>query len=105
MSQDGVLFLPTLPDIAGKHGTTFRVMDFSYGGAVNCAELTATHVTMGLGSRGMPIGFQVAAGPYQDRLTLAVAEELEREFGGWVPPSGVSINSLSYKDLNANKQN
>jgi len=26
------------------------------------------------------------AGLYQDHLTLAIAEELERGFGGWVPP-------------------
>nr|CAD7257109.1 unnamed protein product [Timema shepardi] len=28
----------------------------------------------------------VVAGPHQDRLCLAVAEVLEQEFGGWVPP-------------------
>jgi len=30
--------------------------------------------------------FQVIAGPFNDRLTLAVARELERPFGGWTPP-------------------
>lgn len=30
---------------------------------------------------------QVVGGLYQDHLTLAVAEELERGFGGWVPPA------------------
>lgn len=29
---------------------------------------------------------QVVAAPYQDRLCLAVAKELERSFGGWTPP-------------------
>ena len=29
---------------------------------------------------------QVIAAPNQDRLCIAVAEELEKAFGGWVPP-------------------
>jgi hypothetical protein len=28
----------------------------------------------------------VAANPLQDRLTIAVAQELQRALGGWVPP-------------------
>lgn len=30
--------------------------------------------------------FQVIAAPNRDRLCLAVARELEKGFGGWVPP-------------------
>lgn len=29
---------------------------------------------------------QVAGNPLQDRLTIAVAQELQRSLGGWVPP-------------------
>jgi len=29
----------------------------------------------------------VVAAPYNDHLCFAVAKELERAFGGWVPPS------------------
>jgi amidase len=37
---------------------------------------------------GLPIGVQII-GPYlEDRTTLAFAEHLEREFGGFVPPPG-----------------
>ncbi|XP_074104364.1 fatty-acid amide hydrolase 2-B-like [Cotesia typhae] len=53
----------------------------------NILRLPATHVPMGLNKRGLPIGFQVIAGPHQDRLCLAVAKELEKAFGGWVPPT------------------
>ncbi|RWR98397.1 hypothetical protein B4U79_13549 [Dinothrombium tinctorium] len=34
----------------------------------------------------MPLGVQVAAIEYNDHLTIAVAEEIEKVFGGWVPP-------------------
>jgi len=36
------------------------------------------------------IVFQVVGSLYNDHLTLAVAAELERAFGGWVPPSPVT---------------
>jgi amidase len=37
---------------------------------------------------GLPIGAQIV-GPYlEDRTTIAFAELLEREFGGFVPPPG-----------------
>jgi len=35
---------------------------------------------------------QIIAAPYQDRLCLAVAKELETAFGGWVPPSASISN-------------
>jgi hypothetical protein len=30
---------------------------------------------------------QIIAGPARDHLGVAVAQFLEREFGGWVPPA------------------
>ena len=41
---------------------------------------------LGLNADGLPLGVQVAAGPGRDHVTIAVALELERVFGGWVPP-------------------
>jgi hypothetical protein len=29
---------------------------------------------------------QVVAAPYKDHLCIAVAKELQKAFGGWVPP-------------------
>ena len=46
-----------------------------------------TQVPLGLGERGLPLGVQVAAGPGRDHVSIAVALELERVFGGWVPPT------------------
>nr|XP_033326332.1 fatty-acid amide hydrolase 2-A-like [Megalopta genalis] len=46
----------------------------------------ATHVPMGLNEDDLPVGFQVVAACNQDRICLTIAEELERAFGGWVPP-------------------
>ena len=46
-----------------------------------------TEVPLGLSERGLPLGVQVAAGIDRDHVSIAVALELERVFGGWVPPA------------------
>jgi amidase len=50
--------------------------------------LPATVVPIERSQTGLPIGAQIV-GPYlEDRTTIAFAELLEREFGGFVPPPG-----------------
>lgn len=41
----------------------------------------------GTSPEGLPIGVQVVAWPWRDDVALAVAQELERELGGWQPPT------------------
>lgn len=52
----------------------------------NVLGLPVTQCPLGLSSEGLPLGFQLVAASYNDRLTLAVARYLEEAFGGWVPP-------------------
>jgi len=52
----------------------------------NLLGLPATSVPMGLTDAGLPTGVQVVASPGRDHACIAVACELERVFGGWVPP-------------------
>jgi fatty acid amide hydrolase 2 len=52
----------------------------------NLAGTPVTQVPLGVGERGLPLGVQVVAGPGRDHVSIAVARELERAFGGWVPP-------------------
>jgi amidase len=50
--------------------------------------LPATVAPIDRSESGLPIGLQIM-GPYlEDRTTIAFAELLEREFGGFVPPPG-----------------
>lgn len=87
LGQNGVLLYPTHPTPAPYHNEPLlKPFNFAYTGIVNVMGLPATHCPMGVNSQGLPIGIQVISNDRNDRLCLAVAEELEKAFGGWVPP-------------------
>uniref|UniRef100_A0A1B0CV01 Amidase domain-containing protein n=1 Tax=Lutzomyia longipalpis TaxID=7200 RepID=A0A1B0CV01_LUTLO len=91
LGDDGVLLYPTHPTAAPYHYEPLvRALNFSYTGIINILGLPATACPLGLGSEGLPIGLQVVSAVNQDRLSLAVACELERAFGGWVAPEIVA---------------
>lgn len=56
----------------------------------NLIGFPATHCSMGLSKNELPIGFQVIAAPYNDRYTIAMANELSKVFGGCKPPFDVN---------------
>ncbi len=85
---DGVLLHPPLADVAPRHGRTHGRFFITQPMAVfNLAAVPVTQVPLGLGSKGLPLGVQVAAAPGRDHVAIAVALELERVFGGWVAPN------------------
>jgi amidase len=54
--------------------------------------LPATVAPIARSEQGLPIGVQII-GPYlEDRTTLAFAELIEREFGGFLPPPGFAAD-------------
>jgi fatty acid amide hydrolase 2 len=87
---DGVLLHPAHPRVAPKHGATIgRPWLMTPAAIFNLAGVPVTEVPLGLSARGLPLGVQVAAGCGRDDVSIAVALELERAFGGWVAPSGL----------------
>jgi fatty acid amide hydrolase 2 len=85
---DGVLLHPSHPRPAPRHGSTFgRLWLVTPAAVFNLAGLPVTEVPLGLSERGLPVGVQVAAGSDRDHVSIAVALELERVFGGWAPPA------------------
>ncbi|MBV8455402.1 MAG: amidase, partial [Acetobacteraceae bacterium] len=48
----------------------------------------ATVAPVGLSQSGLPIGIQIAGPLYSDRITIAVAELLEKSWRAFVPPAG-----------------
>ncbi|XP_057337023.1 fatty-acid amide hydrolase 2-like [Microplitis mediator] len=90
LDDNSVLFFPTFVTTAPAIGQSILL---SIAGVFclicNILGLPSTQVPMGLNKQGLPVGFQVIAAPHQDRLCLAVAKELEKAFGGWIPPTKV----------------
>lgn len=88
LGDNGVLLYPTFPTPALRHNQSFsKIVGVVYTMVFNLMGFPSTHVPMGRDRNGCPIGFQVVAAPYQDRLCLCIAGELEAAFGGWTEPS------------------
>ena len=94
IGEDGIFLYPIHPEPAPKHKTTILKQQhpLTYSSIINCLEVPVTQCPLGLTkAEGLPIGVQVIAGPKKDRLTLAVAKEVESRFGGWIPPTLVNL--------------
>ena len=88
LGEDGVLLYPSHPTPAPHHTQPIvKTFNWSYTAIWNVLGLPVTQVPLGLGGAGLPLGVQVVAGRNMDRLGIAVAQQAERMFGGWVPPS------------------
>ncbi|XP_054532480.1 fatty-acid amide hydrolase 2 isoform X3 [Pan troglodytes] len=87
LGDDGVFLYPSHPTVAPKHHVPLtRPFNFAYTGVFSALGLPVTQCPLGLNAKGLPLGIQVVAGPFNDHLTLAVAQYLEKTFGVWVCP-------------------
>ena len=55
-------------------------------GIATLPGLPATAIPLGLSGDGLPVGVQIVGPWLEDRTPLKLAELIEREFGGFVPP-------------------
>jgi amidase len=55
-------------------------------GIATLPGLPATAIPVGLSPEGLPVGVQIVGPWLEDRTPLKLAELIEREFGGFVPP-------------------
>ena len=85
---DGVLLFPPYTCAAPRHNVAFalKLFHFAHSAIFNVMGFPVTQVPLGLNRQGLPLGVQVVGAPGRDHVTIAVAEILERELGGWVPP-------------------
>ncbi|MBF0452670.1 MAG: amidase [Candidatus Magnetomorum sp.] len=83
----GVMLFPSHPTTAPRHYmsllTPYR---WGYTGLFNILGFPVTQVPLGLNNHLLPTGIQIVGTPGNDHLTVAVAMELEKIFGGWVMP-------------------
>jgi len=55
-------------------------------GIATLPGLPSTAIPLGLNSQGLPLGVQIVGPFLEDRTPLMLAELIEREFGGFIPP-------------------
>lgn len=96
LRDDAVLLFPSYSRPAPRHYQPLMIrFEWAYTAIMNVMELPVTQVPLGLSRDGLPLGVQIVGGPGQDHLTIAVAMELERAFGGWVPPWQASDRAVT----------
>ncbi|XP_044011296.1 fatty-acid amide hydrolase 2-like isoform X2 [Aphidius gifuensis] len=87
LGENGVLIYPGFTTAAHYPYEIYsKVADVSYMMIFNSIGLPVTQCPLGLNKDGLPIGFQVVGNVGKDHLTIAVAREIERAFGGWQEP-------------------
>jgi amidase len=68
-------------------GEDFVYVDqLAWPGIATLPGLPATAIPIGLSPEGLPVGVQIVGPWLEDRTPLRLAELIEREFGGFVPP-------------------
>lgn len=88
LGDDGVFLFPPHPTLTPFHSQPcWTPFNWIYTGFFNSLALPVTECPMGLSRDGTPLGVQVVGAMNRDHLTIAVAQELEKAFGGWIPPS------------------
>lgn len=83
----GVMIFPPYASPAPRHvKPLLPPWYWVYTAIINVMELPSTQVPLGLNVHGLPLGVQVVGLHDHDHVTIAVAEALEKGFGGWVAP-------------------
>ena len=68
-------------------GKKYPYLDqLAWPGIATLPGLPATAMPVGLSPEGLPVGVQIVGPWLEDRTPLKLAELIEREFGGFVPP-------------------
>ncbi|GJQ74745.1 hypothetical protein Trydic_g21594 [Trypoxylus dichotomus] len=91
LGENGVIICPTFPVDAPFHRALFtKSYDNVYMSVFNSLGFPATVAPVGFSKKGLPFGLQIVGRPYSDRLTMAIAQEIEKAFGGWKAPELVT---------------
>ncbi len=87
LGPNGVLLHPPYSRPAPRHKFALLTpFDAMCTAVFNVIGFPVTQVPTGFDNRGLPVGVQVAGRRGNDYLTIAVAEALEKDFGGWFLP-------------------
>ncbi|HEY4716116.1 MAG TPA: amidase [bacterium] len=83
----GAMLYPSYPKTAPFHRKPLLMpFHWVYTAIFNVVELPVTQASLGLNKQGIPLGVQIVGIHGNDHVTIALAMELEKAFGGWMPP-------------------
>ena len=82
--------MPAFPaHLPGPNNDPARPFDhIAFTMPANMTQQPAASIDCGQTPDGLPIGLQIVGPWLEDRTPLKLAELIEREFGGFVPPKG-----------------
>lgn len=90
IGHNGIMLYPSYTEPAPLHNKPLMPpFQWVYTGIINVMEMPATQIPLGLNRDGLPLGVQAITTHGNDHVSIAVAMELEKAFGGWVPPRGL----------------
>ncbi|KAH0947833.1 hypothetical protein HN011_003632 [Eciton burchellii] len=88
LGDDGVLIFPSFISTAlYPQEAMYNICNFAYVVIFNTLGLPVTQCPLGYNRNHLPVGLQIVANPGCDHLSIAVAQEIERTFGGWKEPA------------------
>ncbi len=85
-----VLICPVNAKPAMKHGETLSRENrkaFSYTKIFNLTGNPSAVVRAGFSKEGLPIGVQIVSKKWREDICLKVAQDIEKNFGGWIKPN------------------
>lgn len=87
LGDTGVFLFPPHPTLTPFHNQPcWTPFNWIYTGIFNSLSLPVTVCPLGMSRDGTPLAVQIVGAMHRDHLTVAVAQELEKGFGGWTPP-------------------
>lgn len=87
IGPSGVMLYPSYATVAPvHHKPMFPPFNWVYTAILNVMEVPVTQTPLGLNAEGLPLGVQVVGVHGNDHITIAAAQALEEDLGGWVPP-------------------
>ncbi|XP_018402299.1 PREDICTED: fatty-acid amide hydrolase 2-A [Cyphomyrmex costatus] len=87
LGDNGVLICPSFISSAYyPHECLYNITNYTFMMIFNVLGFPVTQCPLGFDKNQLPIGIQIVANPSCDHLTIAVAQEIERKFGGWREP-------------------
>lgn len=90
LNEDALLLIPTHPEPAPHHLMTIpKLPNIAYTSVFNVLHYPSTQIPAGH-INGLPVGIQAISAVNKDYITVTVAVELDKVFGGWTSPSKIA---------------